>query len=139
MVLIDYFFHHPCFHLVTFAWFQSNMHNLRDLFLPNKITCYVCVLLFCLKGALFNQQNQHEVWNVMKILAFFYSYYVLNIWDSTSKCIYCLIWLRSFVGLTFFTLHSYSIFAMGAGILTSLPKWHLKGVKWLVQFLGFSE
>ena len=41
-----WFFHHLWVHLVTFACFHSNMHNLCDLFLPNEITCYVCVLLF---------------------------------------------------------------------------------------------
>ena len=74
---------------------------------------------------------------------FFYSYYILDDWDSTSKCIYCLIsisvegfwWFPPVVGLTFPLKKAYLIFAMGAAILISPSKWHLKGgVKWLVQF-----
>ena len=41
VIHIDSFFHHPSVHLVTFACFQSNLHDLCDLFLPNTITCYV--------------------------------------------------------------------------------------------------
>ena len=61
VILIVSLFHQPWVHLVTFACFQSNMHNLCDLFLPNEITCYVCVLLFSFGGALFKPtwQNQH--------------------------------------------------------------------------------
>ena len=72
--LIYSLFHHPCIHLVTFACFQSNMHDLCDLFLPNEITCYVCVLLFSFGSALFEPtwRNQHVLlWNVMEIRAFF--------------------------------------------------------------------
>ena len=46
VILINSLFHHLWVHLVTFACFQSNMHNLCDLFLPNEIKCYVCMLLF---------------------------------------------------------------------------------------------
>ena len=48
VILIDSLFHHPWVHLVTFPCFQSNMHVLCDLFLPNEIACYVIVLLFSL-------------------------------------------------------------------------------------------
>ena len=54
-ILIDSLVHHPWpwVHLVTFACFQSNRHDLCYLFLPNEITWYVCVLLFYFGGALF--------------------------------------------------------------------------------------
>ena len=45
-ILIDSLFHRPWVHLVTFACFQSNMHDHCDPFLLNETTCYVCVLLF---------------------------------------------------------------------------------------------
>ena len=53
VILIDSLFHHPWVHLVTFPCFQSNMHDLSDLFLLNEITCFVCMLLFCFGGAFF--------------------------------------------------------------------------------------
>ena len=73
VILIDSLFHHPWVHLMTFTCFPSNVHNLCDLFLPNEITCYVCMLLFYFGGALFKPtwQNQHVLlWNIMKIPAF---------------------------------------------------------------------
>ena len=53
----------PLVHLVKFACFPSNMYVLCDLFLPNKITCYICVLLFSFGGALFKPTwwNQHAI------------------------------------------------------------------------------
>ena len=56
--------------------FQSNMHDLCDLFLPNEITCYVCVLLFCFGGAIFKPTWRNQdvlLWNVMKIRDFFFT------------------------------------------------------------------
>ena len=73
VILIDSLFHHPWIHLVTFDCLQSNMHDLCDLFLPNEIMCYVCVLLFCFGGAIFKPtwRKKHVLlWNVMKICAF---------------------------------------------------------------------
>ena len=46
VILIESLFHHPWVNLVTFVCFRSNINNLCDLFLPNEITCYVCLLLF---------------------------------------------------------------------------------------------
>ena len=95
VILIDSLFHHPWVHLVTFACFQSNMHDLCDLFLPNEIKCYVCVLLFCFGGALFKPNGGINkcccgmLWRSV----LFYSYYILDDWDSSNKCIYGLIWV----------------------------------------------
>ena len=69
VILIDSLFHHSWVHHVTFACFQSNMHDLCDLFLPNEITCYVCVLLFCFGGALFKP-------TCLSRYVLFYSYYI---------------------------------------------------------------
>ena len=41
--------------------------------------------------------------------------------------------VSSCCGLNFSTLNTCLIFAVGAAILIILPKWHVKGVKWLVQ------
>ena len=45
LILFDPLFHHPWVHLMTFACFQSNMHDLCDLFLPNEIM-YACCSSF---------------------------------------------------------------------------------------------
>ena len=75
VILIDSLFHHPWVHLVKFACFPSNIH---DLFLPNEITCYICMSLFSFGGALFKPiwRNQHVLsWNVMKLRAFLQLFY----------------------------------------------------------------
>ena len=77
--------------------------------------------------------NQHSGINiccyemVWRAVFFLYSYHILVDRDSTSKCIYFCLWL-SVKGFCWFP-----------SILSSLPLWHLKGVNWLDQFLGFSE
>ena len=70
VILIDSLFHHRWVQLVKFACFPSNMH---DLYLPNEVTCSICVLLFSFGGALSKPmwRNQHVLsWNVMKLRAF---------------------------------------------------------------------
>ena len=69
VILID----SPLVHLVMLACFQSNMHDLCDLFLPDEIKCCASVLLFCFEGALFKPTWWNQpvlLWNVIKILAF---------------------------------------------------------------------
>ena len=105
---------------------------------------YVYALLFRRRAFQTNMaESKCVVMECYEHPCFFYSYYILDDWDSTSKCIYCLIsisvegfwWFNSSCcGFNIFTSNTCLIFAMGAAILISLPKWHLKGVKWLVKF-----
>ena len=134
----------------SILWRSLGFNQICDLFLPNEITCYVSVLLFSFGGAFFKPtwRNQHNnimlLWNVMKIrvLFCFYSYYIdfsmtkiVQVSVSIVNLIKCkrLLMVSSCCGFNFSTLNACLIFALGAALLISLPKWHLKGVKWMVQ------
>ena len=137
----NYLFHHLWVHLVTFTCFQSNMHDLYDLFYPMKLrVMYACCS--SVSEARFQTNMPESTCFVMEcyedpcfftviIFSMTEIVSVIDLFFTVIKCKRRLM-VSSSCGFNFSTLNTCLIFALGAAILISLQELHLKGVNWLV-------
>ena len=120
----------PQVHLVTFACFYSICMTSVTSSYPMKLRVMYAYCSSVSEARLSNQHGRINMcWNVMLWRSVLLdSYYIFDDWDSTCKCIYCLLWLSIKVFwwflllcLTFIFKYLFN-FCLGAAILISLPK-----------------